>query len=235
MFIRGVIYDYDGVLLDSFRGGLRKIAALCAMEEIPFGREERQRLTSLWGKPAIELLQESLGINESLARKFNEHWIRWDNKQPPELVPGARSTLSWCRRNDFKGALLTSRHRENVNTMLDRVDLLPEFAVVTTREDVTHLKPDPRALRPTLEVFEEKFGIRKEEVVFIGDTPSDIETGHRAGITTLVVQTGPYLLHHSTKRFGGKRVQLQNILPSVDEFPQWVEKNHDGELKHLYF
>jgi HAD superfamily hydrolase (TIGR01509 family) len=234
MIIKGVVLDYDGVVLDSFRGGLRKIHALCSMHEIPFGRQERTKLTEVWGLPGIELLQMGLGVSHELAVRLNQQWIRWDNEQPPELVPGARNALLWLKLNGFHTCLLTSRHRQNVQVMLPAQDLDNKFAAVCTREDVTHHKPDPRALRPPIEQLQERFGIKQQECIFVGDTPSDIEAGHRAGVHTLVVQTGPYLLKHSDKTLGGKKVELANILPSIDELPLYIEENHEGPLTTSY-
>ncbi|HEV8666925.1 MAG TPA: HAD family phosphatase [Candidatus Paceibacterota bacterium] len=171
MLIKGIILDYDGVLLDSFRGGLRRIRNLCAEEEIPFGRDSRQRLTEAWGKPGIELLQIGLGINLALATEINKRWIRLDNADPPSLIPGTREVLLWLRNNNFKVCLLTSRHKGNVEVLLKKQDLFREFAHVCTREDVPYSKPDPRALRPPLEALRDEFNIKDKECVFVGDTP----------------------------------------------------------------
>ncbi len=219
---------------DSFRGGLRKIRNLCAIEEIPFGRDARRLLTEAWGKPGIELLEAGLGVSRALAEKMNQQWIRLDNADPPELIPGTREMLYWLRQNGFKSALLTSRWRDGIHGILERYDLTKEFAGICTREDVPYFKPDPRSLRPPLELLADKFGITQDECIFVGDTPSDIEAGHLAGIETLVVQTGPYLLKHSHKTFGGKLVSLANVLASVDDLPLWIEQNHEGTLTRLY-
>lgn len=234
MLLKGIIFDLDGVILDSFREGLRRIRNFCAMEEIPFSRENRRLLTEAWGLPGIELLEAGLGINRTLATEINTKWIRLDNEDPPKLVPGSREVLSWARRNGFKSCLLTSRHRDGTLAVLEKHDIAHEFAFICSREDVSHHKPDPRALRPPLEKLHELFNIKKSECCFVGDTPSDIEAGHRARVKTLVVQTGPYFLKHSHKIIGGKKVALKDILSSVDELPLWIEQNHSGELKLLY-
>lgn len=234
MLVKGIVLDYDGVLLDSFRGGLRKIRTLCALHEVPFGRQARSKLTEAWGKPGIELLHLGLSISRELAERINRDWIKWDNTEPPELVPGTRDVMLWLEQNGFKCCLLTSRHRDNTEVMLKAQDLRDKFAGVCAREDVPHHKPDPRSLRPALELLQDQFGIAQHNCVFVGDTPSDIEAGHRANVRTLVVQTGPYLLKHSDKTFGDKKVELANILPSIDDLPFWIEENHEGELIELY-
>lgn len=230
MIIRGILMDLDGVLLDSFREGIRRIQILSAVHDVQFGRSTRAKLSANWGLPGIELLMRCLGITEGLARRMYVDWEKFDKASPPPLVPGARETLVWLRRNGFKSALITSRHRENLLEVLDRLDLEREFSVITAREDTgPWYKPDPRVFRHARETLEAQERIRKEECIFVGDTPSDTVAGHNAGLTTLVVQTGPYLLEHIHQY----PMELGNVLKSIDDLPLWIEKHHEGEIRHL--
>lgn len=229
MIVQAVLCDLDGVLLDTFRSGLHKIHALCAMYEVPYGRETRAKLTNAWGMPAIELLMHCLGVNRSLATEMNRVWETLDTSQRPQLIPGAREVLLWLRHNKFKTALITSRHRKWLIELLDEVDLLNKFEVVTAKEDCPYHKPDPRVFRHFLEHLEEA-GIPKEDCIFVGDTPSDTQAGHMAQLETLIVQTGPYMIEHIDKY----PVKLGNILRSIDDLPFWIEKNHEGNLDKIY-
>jgi len=231
MKVRGILMDLDGVLLDSFREGLRRIQIICALHDVCFERSTRTKLFNLWGLPGVELLMESLGVNGALARRMYIDWEKLDKVSPPPLIPGARDVLVWLRRNGFSSALITSRQRENLLEVLDRIDLRNEFLVITSREDVgSYHKPDPRVFRFALDTLQERCGIKKGQCIFIGDTPSDTVAGHNAELETLVVQTGPYLLEHITEY----PVTLGNVLKSIDDLPYWVEKHHEGELKELY-
>ncbi|MBI2409939.1 HAD-IA family hydrolase [Candidatus Kaiserbacteria bacterium] len=231
MNIRGILTDFDGVLLDSFREGLRRIKLVCALHDRPFGRETRKELFNRWGLPGIELLMQCLGVNETLARRMYIDWERLDKADPPPLVPGAREVLVWLRQNGFKVALITSRHRANLLEVLDQLDLEREFAVVTAKEDVPgYHKPDPRVFRHALEALEAQCGILAKQCIFVGDTPSDTVAGHNAELETLIVQTGPYMLEH-IERYP---VALGNVLKSIDDLPYWIERRHDGPLKILY-
>ena len=145
------------------------------------------------------------------------------------LIPGAREVLWWLRRNGFKSGLITSRHRPNLLEILDRLDLEREFSVVTAREDAgPYHKPDPRVFRHALETLKERHGVEESACIFIGDTPSDTVAGHEARLTTLVVQTGPYLLEHINQF----PIDLGNVLKSIDDLPFWIEKHHDGDIAY---
>ena len=230
MFLKAVIFDCDGVILDSFREGMRRIRTLAAIHEIPYGRDVRARLIENWGLPGVELLIVGLEINRGLAEKMYKEWERLDIAHTPPLVPGAREVLYWLRKSGFKSCMLTSRMRAQTLTILDGLDLEREFTLISTRDDSPYHKPDERVFFYTLSTLEKEYGIRKEDCVFLGDTPSDIVAGQSAGVRTLVAQTGPYLLKHAELH----PLPLGDILQSIDNLPLWIEENHEGELTILY-
>lgn len=220
MKIQAVIFDFDGPINDSFREGLRRIEVLCGINKIEFNRERRQRLIRLWGKPGIGLLEEGLGISNELAREIYPQWEVWDLIVPIPLILGAREMLYWNRKNKILNTLLTSRNKKNIREIFEKLDLGDDFAVISTRQDTEFNKPDSRVFDFTLKELAEKFSISKEECIFIGDTPEDITCGLTAGIETLVVMTGPYWLEHILQY----PIKPQNVLPSVDYLPEWIEK-----------
>ncbi|MBM3261127.1 HAD family hydrolase [Candidatus Kaiserbacteria bacterium] len=231
MDIQAVICDCDGPILDSFREGLRRIKILCAFHDVPYGLAERRRLTEAWGAPGVVLLEKGLGISAELAKAMYERWEKFDLSEPVPHVPGAREVLYWLRRNDIKAVLLTSRNRENITAIFDRMDFLREFAFLSTRDDFYYAKPDPRAFRYALETLRSDLGIHREQCIFVGDTPADILGGAQASLTTVVVQTGPYMLEH-TKQYP---IALENIISSIDELPAWMEKHHEGMIRYEYY
>ncbi len=230
MEIKAVILDFDGVVNDSFAEGMRRIKILAAVHDIHFGRAERMKLTDLWGLPGIDLLEKGLDISRGLAEAFYPEWERMDLELPNGLVPGAKDVLLWLRRNELVSGLLTTRNKQNIDDIFERIDLKREFSVISTRQDTEYRKPDPRAFRFVLEQLAEKHGVTKEQCVFVGDTREDIRAGENAGIETLVVLTGPYSLKH----IHDCPIKLTNVLKSIDDLPFWIEENHSGELKHSY-
>lgn len=223
MKIRAVIFDFDGPINDSFREGLRRIEVLAGINQLGFSRKKRQNLIKLWGKPGIDLLQDGLEISRGLAEKIYPQWEAWDLIDPIPLVPGAREALRWNRQRKILNTLLTSRHEKNISDIFDKLDLTDEFKVIQTGQQGLFRKPDPQVFDHTLACLEEGFGILKNECVFIGDTPEDILCGTQAGIEVVVVMTGPYWLEHILKY----PVKPQNVMPSIDYLPEWIEKNGD--------
>lgn len=229
--VRATIFDLDGPILDSFREGLRRIKIIAAIYDIPFEREHYKKLSELWGLPGIELLVQGLDLGEEFAKTiFYPAWERLDLNQPIPLVPRTREVLGWLRRNKIVTALLTSRHKEHVTDMFDRLDLSRDFSIISTKFDTPYRKPDPRVFYYTLEELKDKFQIDKNECLFVGDTPADVDAGGAADIETLLVQTGPYLLKHAEKL----PLSLANILNSIDDLPGWIEEHHNGKPLVFY-
>lgn len=225
MHLKSVIFDLDGVILDSFREGLRRIRIIASFNELTFDRAVRQKLTQMWGLPGAVLLERAFDTNQTLSEAMYKQWERMDTDDPVQLIPGTRDALVWLRRNSFVKCLLTSRNRQNVLDVLDRVDLIREFDIIATKTDSPFHKPDPRVFNYTLSELSER-GISREECIFVGDTPSDILAGQDASIKTLVVQTGPYLLKHATEY----PIPLGDILQSIDDLPFWIDEHYPGEL-----
>lgn len=78
--------DLDGVLVDSFREGLRRIQIVCALHDVRFERDTRAKLFNNWGLPGVELLVRCLGVNETLAHRMytGRSSIKWPR---PRLFP----------------------------------------------------------------------------------------------------------------------------------------------------
>jgi len=222
MKIRAAIFDFDGPINDSFREGLRRIEVLCGINKIEFSREKRQKLIRIWGRPGVVLLEEGLSISRELAEKVYPQWEVWDFISPIPLIPGARETLRWNRKHKILNALLTSRNKQNISDIFEKLGLDEEFFVISTRQDCEFKKPNPEVFNHILAKLAQQ-GIGKGNCIFIGDTPEDITCGLAAGIETIVVMTGPYWLEHILQY----PIKPQNVLPSVDYLPEWIEKYQD--------
>jgi HAD superfamily hydrolase (TIGR01509 family) len=234
MIVKAVIKDFDGVIVDSFREGIRRIKTICTIHNIPFTRAHHKQLTKLWGMPGVELLVQGIGIDREFAKEvFYPAWERLDISHPLSLVPRTREVLVWLRRNKIISTLLTSRNQKNTLAVLDYQDLTRNFEIISTKDDSPYRKPDPRAFDFTFHALAEHYNITKEECIFVGDTPADIEAGKAVDIETLLVQTGPYLLKH-TQNIASLPIPLANVLNSIDDLPEWIQDNSDIELLHPY-
>lgn len=70
-----------------------------------------------------------------------------------------------------------------IQAALEKVGLKERFRFIISSDDVKKMKPDPERLN----IIIRKLGVKKENVVYLGDKDLDVEAGRRAGIKTLLV------------------------------------------------
>ena len=85
--------------------------------------------------------------------------------------------------------LVTSRLPTMTHLTLDTCGIARHFRVIVTPEDVTRAKPDPE---PVLVALQRLDGPPPERVLFVGDSPHDIESGRAAGVRTAGALWGPF-------------------------------------------
>lgn len=102
------------------------------------------------------------------------------------LRPGIGETLYATQRFGIPIGFVTSTSRRNVNAVIAalKFDITPaDFAVITSRETVSHPKPHPEAYLTALA----ELGISAEDVVAIEDSPSSAKAAVAAGVPTIAL------------------------------------------------
>jgi phosphoglycolate phosphatase-like HAD superfamily hydrolase len=174
--LRGLIFDCDGVLIDSL--GSNTFFYNACKEHFglpPMTREEAEYVHAhhVW---------------ESLARilppELFEEGVRWRASFDYRLVlphiklaPGLREFLLWARSAGLKLGIATSR-TDTMDLVLSHFDLEPFFSPVVTSFKVTNPKPSAESLHVVLA----RWGMRPDDVAFIGDSSVDEGTAINAEV-----------------------------------------------------
>jgi len=176
--IRCVIYDCDGVLFDSLESNIRLYNDLCrSVSRPPLTEEEIRYVQSHTVFEAIHFLFGHAGDLEK--RAFGElknidfrHYI--DHlKMEPDLM----ETLSLLKERDILRAISTNR-TTTMRYIMEKFNLGPYFEMVVTALDVKNPKPHPESVKKILDAF----NLKKEEVIFVGDSEVDQQTAKASGI-----------------------------------------------------
>jgi len=101
-------------------------------------------------------------------------------------------------KKETKLAILSLNMRETIMTTLKLTNLNESFDLIIGREDVRAWKPDPFGL---LEI-QKYFNVKKEEMIFFGDTEADIKTGNNAGIEVHLVKELVNLVKSKKQKIG---------------------------------
>jgi HAD superfamily hydrolase (TIGR01509 family) len=116
-------------------------------------------------------------------KKFYEERFTLYTKKS-ELLPGIKAVLKTF--GNFRLAVVTAREREWTEISLREQGITGYFDVVVTTDDVEKEKPDPASILKAIDLLK----ANPEDCLYIGDLPSDIRAGKRAGVKTAAVLTG---------------------------------------------
>lgn len=189
--IKAVIFDMDGVLVDSERIHYLAYNKLLRKHGKEISKEYFKR--KLFGVPAkqnfIKIFSEQgENIDETKSdelAKEKDKYYREISQSELTSFDGATELLKLLRKNGLKTALATSASKENVEMVIKKFGWENYFDAVVTADDVKKGKPDP-------EIFLKagKFlGVNSQECIVIEDSKHGIEAAKKAGMKCIAVTT----------------------------------------------
>lgn len=184
-----VLFDLDGTLADTIGLILTcyRHTMTTHLGEAPpdeqwiqgMGTPLRTQLAVFARSP--EELEEMVRTYVGLQRQIHDDMVR--------PFPGVPELLAALEAADVPTGLVTSRRREMTRRTLAHCGIGRHFDVVITPDEVTRAKPDPEPVRLALE----RLGSPPpERVLFVGDSPHDVQAGRAAGVRTVAALWGPF-------------------------------------------
>lgn len=185
--IEGMLFDLDGLLIDSERMFL----SMWEMAEKEFNVVvDKTWAKSVMGRNAIEAVPifiEYFGDKELALqiRKYRSDMIAelYLNGKIP-LKDGARNILQFAHDRGYRIALATSSPRDRVEAILKYWGIDGFFDGLITGDMVSHGKPDPEVFAKALELI----SVKPENAVVLEDSKWGIMAAYTLGIRSIFVQ-----------------------------------------------
>ena len=178
--IKAIIFDMDGVILDS--EPLHEIARQRMFQRLQITPDESfpnpvgNSASGYW-----RLICSLCHINED-AYDLQEEQYRLVAEQIAEnhvpISDGVLDIFSWAKEHDVKIGLASSSTRPLVNETLQLLGVYDYFDCTVSGDEVAHKKPEPDIYLKALELL----GCSNNQAVAIEDTTSGIKAAVRAGI-----------------------------------------------------
>jgi len=171
---RGLLFDNDGVLVDSEAGVVRSWSRWAVDHDL----DPDEVMAAVPGRRAADTV--TLFVPPADVDASVEEIIRYEVEDVggTVAVPGVRELLA--QLDGVPWAVVTSGVRALVTARL-RAAGVPLPAVVVTAEDVAAGKPDPEPYVTGAT----RLGLRPGQVVVLEDSPSGVTAGLAAGATVL--------------------------------------------------
>jgi len=181
-----LIFDMDGVLVDSNPFHLRKWVSLLNEHGIPFDSEELPK--QVVGHRNDGLLQHFFGPDLTAAERQAlieelEEKFRMAFKPHAQPLPGLRELIAQASEAGIAMAVASSAMRKNVEFVVDAVGLRPYFRCLLNGDEVTHAKPDPEIYLKAAE----KLGFDPGQCVAFEDSFVGIEAAKNAGMKCVAI------------------------------------------------
>lgn len=218
--IRTVIFDLDGTLIDTYEHVVQAFEHVLSTAGV--ANQSRDVINTVLGKTLVDCY-ESLAPGADKHELAEQHHAYQQTPAMQELIAeyeGLRVCLGELGRRNILCAVATNRSRRSVNLMLPMLGLAEAFAVVVTFDDINTPKPDPACVAE----IGRRLEVSAHDMVFVGDTPTDVLTGKNGNVRATVGITHGF----------GTREELQSagadyIIDSLGELTGLIERLNDGE------
>jgi len=176
--IRCVIYDCDGVLLDSLESNRRFYNYFrTTLGQPPLTEEELKFAHTHTAREALRFLFQN---NRELEDKAQSLLSRVDPLETIaylKLEPNILPTLDALKGKGVIRAVSTNR-ANSMKYIMEKFNLKPYFDLVVTALDVHNPKPDPESVEKIIRTF----SLDEKETVLVGDSEIDRQAALGAGV-----------------------------------------------------
>jgi beta-phosphoglucomutase len=182
--IQSVIFDMDGVIIDSHPAHRKAWQQFLTM----LGKEvEATELDFILdGRKRCEILRHFVGeMSDSELAEFGR--IKDDIFQQVSLevqpVPGVLDFIEDLKRHGIKLAVATSASYSRTHSTLQRMSLKNQFATIVTGDDVAEGKPNPAIYN----LVRGRLGTDAGHCLVVEDAASAIQAARQEGFTCLAI------------------------------------------------
>lgn len=174
--IKVVVFDCDGVIFDSKEANVSYYNHVLAhFGRPPMNEDDVEYVHVSTIDEAIQrLFCDDPRISEALA--YSKQIDFGPFIRMTRIEPHLRDLLSELRPR-YRTAIATNRG-EDLEASLRAFELEEAFDLIVSALDVRHPKPHPESLQTVIQTF----GVRPEEVLYIGDSEVDGKTARGAGV-----------------------------------------------------
>lgn len=212
--IKAVIFDFDGILVDSEPVNIAAAVKTFQESGYPLSDAQKEQIPGKSSKDFIPLFLQDFGLAselfENLYQKNRKNYLALLDADIVAPMPFACDAVRMLRDSRVILSIATSNHKISVEKFIGRFGLYNIFRHILTGEDVVNRKPHPEIYL----MMKKRLGFADSEIIAVEDTEYGLLSAKDAGLRCAVVPTD-FSRHHDFSR-------ADHILSSLQELPAIV-------------
>lgn len=183
---KGIIFDMDGVLVDSEPFIIKAVIKALAEFGLKITAQDFHPFTGTGEKNCVRGIAKNynfpIDIEKATTRTYDIYLELIRGNLKP--LPGAKEFITECKRLGKKISVATSADMRKAAGNFAQLKIPPEtFDAIISSNNVKHTKPVPDIFL----LAAEKMGIDPKDCLVIEDAPSGIQAGKAAGCRCLAI------------------------------------------------
>lgn len=186
--LKAIIFDFDYTLGDSTNGIVLSINyALEQLGCMTRSTEDIKKTIGLSLKETYFALTTNNDLDKAI--KFADFFKEKADKvmvDNTELYVGVKDVLTKLKEIGYVTAIVTTKYHYRIEQILNKFYANDLIDIIVGSEDVKVEKPNPEGLLWAIN----HLGVKKEEVLYVGDSLVDARTAQNADVNFVAVLTG---------------------------------------------
>jgi beta-phosphoglucomutase len=185
MQYKGILFDFDGVVINSMHQHYEAWSRAFAELGITFEKEEFFLLEGQGIGTIVQMLGEKRGLSEKQSQEILSSKVRHYYKSVTiGFYPNFMEMLTRLKQNKIPMAVVTGGNKSRVETVISD-HLKGFFEAVVTIDDVKNGKPHPEPFLKGAETL----SLNPEQCIVVENAPLGISAGKDAGCAVIAVKT----------------------------------------------
>ena len=182
--MKAVIFDMDGVLIDSEPIHIRLEEEMFAELGLHLSAEEHAGFLGCSGRDMFAILKDRYKLERSVDSLLEEERRRYMDRlrsMPLPLVEGVTQLVRDLSEAGFRMAVASSAPHEQINLVLEKGGLADFFRHRMSGDDVPESKPNPEIFLRAAALLD----VPPEECWVIEDSPNGVTAALKAGMQSI--------------------------------------------------
>lgn len=184
--IKTIVFDMDGVLIDSEQRILAAWEEVAKEKQIPHIVSTLMKCIGITAPETEAIFKQAYGQDfpyTEYKAVVSAMYHKEIDEQGVPLKPGVHQLFDFLQKNHYKIGLASSTREVTVKKEMKMAGLLDAFDVIVCGDMVTHSKPHPQIYQTAAALLD----VVPEECYAVEDSPNGILSAYRAELKPIMV------------------------------------------------